>query len=391
MSTANSTPTSTGHDSSQNDTHVATLHSGSAAVCEPVYPNQQAVLSTLQSLDSLYAVICAHSGRVLFASNKLHELFPQIEQSENWLDAIAGETALINASKAFQRSGKETHSVELKLGSANRRVSMKRVNADNYLVDIGQERALAKNLHEYMEARDSLFSTSRTISVSEMATTLAHELNTPIGTITNILRVIQKRLAQPDTPADVIEIALTRALEQAQFTQSVINRIRDFTQSRRPSYRHLDIRQQISEAVALLDWLLSSNDCSIETNIPEYPIVVDGDPTMLQQVLINLMRNAVDAMAKQSQQRHICINAETVGNRVRIAITDNGMGLEAGEDTLFVPFATTKSNGMGVGLNICRSFVELHQGRLWLSPNETGGCTSFIELPIVENVQNEFS
>ena len=123
--------------------------------------------------------------------------------------------------------------------------------------------------------------------------------------------------------------------------------------------------------------------CIRDRDCPEEPLYISGDSTMLQQVLINLIRNAVDAMHSQSiERRNIVISASLQDEKVTISIADTGHGLSDNGDKLFVPFATSKSNGMGVGLNICRSFIELHQGRLWLSPNETEGCTCYVELPV---------
>lgn len=272
------------------------------------------------------------------------------------------------------------------LHDAKYRVSFRKVDKIQITVLVRPENTVADNLHEYMQARDNLFSTSRTISVSEMATTLAHEINTPIGTISNILRGVKIRLKKPDACLETIDEALDSALEQTQFSQNIINRIRDFTQARRPESTILDIRQLLHEAVKLLDWLLSHHSCKVTMQLSDRPIYVSGDATMLQQVVTNLIRNAVDAMHDQrADQRTITISAKRVKDQVTVSIADTGQGLTQSANELFVPFASSKSGGMGVGLNICRSFIELHQGRLWLSPNESEGCTCFVELPLVAN------
>jgi len=119
--------------------------------------------------------------------------------------------------------------------------------------------------------------------------------------------------------------------------------------------------------------------------------IVNGDATMLQQVFTNLIRNAVEAMRDmQPEDRHLDIHVHLQERNVQVEIADKGHGLtQETQDNLFVPFVTQKTQGMGVGLNICRSFVELHQGRLWLAPNDMSGCTSFVLLPLHIPVNNK--
>lgn len=361
------------------DPHLSTAQS-------PVH--MEDLLGAVESLNELFVVVCLKSMSVLSVSRNTAEQFPQFKTGMQWSALAASEPALLELTEPFFTSDARELVADVSIANVNTQVALKRCtgprsNSDYCLLVFQREHDLLRNLHQYMEERDSLFSTSRTISVSEMATTLAHELNTPIGTISNILRGVQMRLGDADISAEQLENALSRALEQTRFTQSVISRIRDFTQARRPKYRVLDMREQVTGAVSLLDWLLKQSRCKVEFLFPEKAVHVFGDATMLQQVLINLIRNAVDAMEGQSTSgRAIRIAVEAENEKVRIAVEDNGQGLEGNADNLFVPFATDKSTGMGVGLNICRSFVELHQGRLWLTPNESKGCTSYVELPL---------
>jgi len=142
----------------------------------------------------------------------------------------------------------------------------------------------------------------------------------------------------------------------------------------------------LRQSVELLDWVVHRAGVCVSFNPPVQPIMVNGDPTMLQQVLTNLIRNAIDSMRDiNTSQRKLSLSVLLKGGDAQIEIADTGHGLsESAERNLFVPFVTQKSQGMGVGLNICRSFVELHQGRLWLAQNDSGGCTSFVALPVIE-------
>jgi signal transduction histidine kinase len=114
---------------------------------------------------------------------------------------------------------------------------------------------------------------------------------------------------------------------------------------------------------------------------------VAGDGVMLQQVLVNLLRNALDAMIDTpAGQRRLAIASRLDdAGQVEIAIADSGSGIDAdAASQLFMPFFSTKPTGMGIGLNICRSLIELHQGRLWYTPNDGGGCTFHIALPLAQ-------
>ena len=239
-----------------------------------------------------------------------------------------------------------------------------------------------KPLHQYLESREGLFSTSSTISVSEMATTLAHEINQPVGTITNLIRGLQARLGGQSLSTEQLTQALDQILEQALFTGSVISRIRDFTHARRPSFLPINAHVLLSDAVSLLDWMIKTNGCVVHWELGADKPMFDGDEVMLQQVVINIVRNAIEAMHEvPACKREICIASHIVRDRLRLTVTDVGHG-PADEQRLFLPFVTDKPGGMGVGLNICRSFMELHQGRLWLAPGSDGGCTVTVELPL---------
>ena len=245
----------------------------------------------------------------------------------------------------------------------------------------------------HLEDRERLLFTSRSVAVGEMATTLAHGLNQPLGAVTNVLRGLKARLAgamaRPD-PAALAHLAqgVQLALDQVQYAARIIGRIRDYTQSRQPRRERVDLAALLANSLALLDWELGRHGVQLDVDLqadattPELAVV--GDGVMLQQVLVNLLRNAIDAMVDTpAGQRRLSIGSRVDAGQVEIAIADTGSGI--GEDAasqLFTPFFSTKPTGMGIGLNICRSLIELHQGRLWFSPNSDRGCTFHIALPL---------
>ncbi len=251
-------------------------------------------------------------------------------------------------------------------------------------------------IRRHLEDRERLMYTSRTLSVTEMASTLAHELNQPLGTVINVLLGLKARLvaAGGGSAAALDAAALARgvglALDQAQFAAAIVSRIRNYTHARQPRGEALDLAQVVQESVALLDWEIDRAAIVLRVDLAAGCAVI-GDRLMLQQVVVNLMRNALDAMRDAPPARRLLqlrLGVQPGGRDALLAIRDSGCGLPPdAEQRLFVPFQSTKPNGMGIGLSICRSLVELHQGRLWFSRNDADGdgggpgCTFHVALP----------
>ncbi|MGL4807311.1 MAG: sensor histidine kinase [Giesbergeria sp.] len=153
----------------------------------------------------------------------------------------------------------------------------------------------------------------------------------------------------------------------------------------------MDLLALLYSSLTLLDWDLARHGVRVSLDVQALSTQggapVAGDGVMLQQVLVNLLRNAIDAMADSPPgERRLSVSSrvDDAGEHLEITIADTGCGI--GEDAagqLFMPFFTTKPTGMGVGLNICRSLIELHQGRLWFTHNEERGCTFHVALPLV--------
>ena len=250
-------------------------------------------------------------------------------------------------------------------------------------------------LQRHLRDRERLLFTSRSVSVGEMASTLAHEINQPIGTIANVLRGVGARLARLAVPAheqaalEDLRHGLKLALDQAQFAGRIVGRIREYTPTRQPRRERLDLRALAAECVSLLDWEFARDGVPVQTDMP-LEAWVEGDALMLQQVIVNLMRNALEAQREApGPQARVLLRLQRVPglagvpDEVQLDIVDHGCGIpEDGEHRLFVPFESSKPDGMGIGLKICRSFVELHQGRLWFTRHAAPdtGCSFHIAL-----------
>ncbi|MCJ2025958.1 PAS domain S-box protein [Methylobacterium sp. J-067] len=224
---------------------------------------------------------------------------------------------------------------------------------------------------------------SRLSEMGEMASTLAHELNQPLGAIANYTEGCRRLLERPDVAsiARTIE-ALDKTAKQALRAGQIIRRLREFIARGETEKKFEPVACLVEEARALA--LVGAGEQGISARIILDPSAdtVLADRVQVQQVLINLMRNAREAM-QQSDRRELTIEARPIGpGFAEIAVSDTGPGIAAEvADRLFLPFVTTKQTGMGVGLSICRTIVEAHGGRLTVERNAQGGATFRLTLP----------
>jgi two-component system sensor kinase FixL len=224
---------------------------------------------------------------------------------------------------------------------------------------------------------------SRLSAMGEMASALAHELNQPLAAISNYMKGSRRLLASsPDPNAAKIETALDRAAEQAIRAGQIIRRLRDFVLRGESERRVESVAKLVEEAAALA--LVGSREQGLQLRFALDPACdrVAADRVQIQQVLVNLLRNAMEAMA-ESPRRELAVSSRPVADGlVEIAVADTGQGLpEAVRAKLFQPFFTTKEAGMGVGLSISRTIVEAHGGKLSAEANPAGGATFRLTLP----------
>jgi two-component system sensor kinase FixL len=242
------------------------------------------------------------------------------------------------------------------------------------------------------ELQSELVHVSRLTAMGEMASALAHELNQPLAAISNYMRGSRKLLAgstDPNTPK--IESALDRAAEQAIRAGQIIRRLRDFVARGESEKRVESLSKLIEEAGAL--GLAGSREQNVQLRFSLDPgaDLVLADRVQIQQVLVNLFRNALDAMTR-SERRELAVTNRRIGDDlIEIAVSDTGTGFQNDVmPNLFKTFFTTKDTGMGVGLSISRSIVEAHGGRMWAENNDAGGATFRLTLPAASQDNREF-
>jgi two-component system sensor kinase FixL len=228
------------------------------------------------------------------------------------------------------------------------------------------------------ELQAELIHMSRFTALGEMASTLAHEINQPLTAITNYLKGCRRLLEQsPDERAPMLRNAVEKAAEQALRAGQVIRHLREFV-ARGESERHLEhLPKLIQEASALA--LVGAKERGVRVGYrfdPAAELVV-ADRIPIQQVLLNLIRNAIEAMEDAPRRELLVSTVAKDEGMVEIGVADTGPGLAPDvAEQLFQPFITTKKHGMGVGLSICRTIVEAHGGKIW-AESQPGQGTAF--------------
>jgi len=236
------------------------------------------------------------------------------------------------------------------------------------------------------ELQAELVHVSRLTAMGEMASALAHELNQPLSAISNYMKGSRRLLAgSSDANALKIESALDRAAEQAIRAGDIIRRLRNFVAREASEKRVESLSKMIEEAGALGLTGAREQGVSLRFNLDPSCDLVLADRVQIQQVLVNLFRNALEAMAASAQRELIASNTRAADDMIEIAVSDTGSGFAGDALTnLFQPFFTTKETGMGVGLSISRTIIETHGGRLWAETNRSGGATFRFTLPAAQ-------
>lgn len=231
---------------------------------------------------------------------------------------------------------------------------------------------------------------ARLVTMGEMASTLAHELNQPLAAIASYAAGCRNRLAMGDAGPE-LEDALGKLHLQAQRAGQILRRIRDFVRARDPHFEAVDPAALVTDTLAFIAGEAQRQGVGVETEIADTLPPLHADPILLQQVLLNLIRNGFEAMAAQpATARRMVVRVTAPADQVVFSIADTGPGIAPDRaETLFTPFVTAKPEGMGIGLNICRTIVERHRGRLSFTANlgqaaiagAAGGTVFTVALP----------
>jgi two-component system sensor kinase FixL len=225
------------------------------------------------------------------------------------------------------------------------------------------------------ELQSELVHISRLTAMGEMASTLAHELNQPLSAIANYLKGSRRLLEQsPDERAVVVREAMDNAAEQAMRAGQIIRRLRDFVARGETERRVESMSKLVQEASALALVGIKEKGIHVRFQLSPTSDLALADKIQIQQVLLNLIRNAIESMQDASRRELLISTEPAEDDMLLISVSDTGTGIAPEiASQLFQPFVTTKRQGMGVGLSISRTIIEAHGGQIWVEPNPGGG------------------
>ncbi len=239
---------------------------------------------------------------------------------------------------------------------------------------------------EVHQTRERLAQIGRLSTLGEMAASLAHELNQPLTAIATYTQACQRLIQSGQSDDEEILETLKKCHAQAQRAGDVIRRLRQFVRKRELGREEVSIEDVIHDLAALAEVDARNNGIPLTIDIAKGLPKISVDAVQIQQVILNLIRNGIDAMVNMGRYgKGILVSVSKFEDvQVRIAVTDHGIGItKEAEDNIFQPFFTTKSSGMGLGLAICRSIIESHGGVLSFTKNPSGGTTFYFTLPTI--------
>jgi len=248
------------------------------------------------------------------------------------------------------------------------------------ILDITERKRMEERERRQVE---TLAHNARLTMLGEVASTLAHELNQPLTAIASYNAGITNSLSKLGVQDELVLGALQRLGQQAQHAGRIVARIREFLTRREPRHERCDLHEVILAALELLTRDCQRRGVTLDVHLaPGVPAVL-ADAVLIEQVVINLVRNAADALQAREAGRRITVSSRVAGDFVRVDVRDNGPGLAGLRvEQLCAPFYSTKADGMGMGLAICRSIVEAHQGVLDASDAPNGGALFSFSLPL---------
>ncbi len=329
----------------------------------------------LESLEAAVSVVVRDEdgtlAGLLFANREYQRLFGDSAEGHRRLSArLLGAAAELHAGEALDEDTGRWFDVRLR--------DIRWVDGRAAELQIATDITLRKETEEIVrQQQEKVQFTSRLMTMGEMASSLAHELNQPLTAINNYSQGVLNRLQKGPLPSEELLPALEKTSSQAQRAGKIIRRIREFVKRSEPRRRSALAARVIEDAIGFAEIEAAKKRIAIVATVDPALPPLYADPILIEQVLLNLLKNAVDAM-DHALIRRIDVTAGFAAEPglAEIAVIDRGSGIpEEHLANLFTPFFSTKSEGMGMGLNICRSIIEFHQGRFRVerNPEPTGG------------------
>lgn len=338
--------------------------------------------TVLESLDAAVSVVAPADGELLFANRSYLERFGTAADGHQRLHEMLRQR---DTGEVFDPATERWFDVRTRTIAwpAQRQPP---AGTGGARLQIASDITLRKTAEELArQQQEKVHFAARLTTLGEMASSLAHELNQPLAAITNYSEGALARLRSGKLPAAELEAALAKLAQQAQRAAGIIRRIREFVKRSEPRRRPTPAARIVEDAIAFAQIEADKKNIAIFARIDPALPPLDVDPILIEQVLLNLLKNALDSMQRAAVPR---IDVEVVradDGEAEVRVIDRGTGIAPEHlPHLFQPFFSTKADGMGMGLSICRSIVEFHHGRMQIEPNPepTGGAVVRFTLPL---------
>jgi two-component system, LuxR family, sensor kinase FixL len=303
---------------------------------------------------------------------------PYREQHDSYIARYlaTGERRIVGVSRVVvgQRKDGSTFPIELAVGEV---AAGEQTLFTGFIRDLTERQERERRLHE---VQAELIHMSRLSELGQMVSALAHEVNQPLTAIHNYLQAGRHLCASGEI--DKAQALLGKAIEQSERASAIISRLREFVRKGEASRQRESLPKLIEEASALALVGPNARGVQLTLRLDSRAAWVAVDKVQIQQVLVNLVRNAVEATAESSRRAIVVVTEAAEDGMVWISVADSGPGLAPEvKARLFQPFVTTKADGIGVGLSICRSIVEAHGGRMTAADSPEGGALFRFTVP----------
>jgi len=306
--------------------------------------------------------------------------FPALEQALT--EAVSTKSPFGREYRIVHRSGSIVHVAavgQFDLGPTGD------VELEGIITDITDRKAAERAL---TDARIELARAVRLASLGELAGSIVHEINQPLTGIIMSAEACLRWLARDPAESGEARKSATRVIEQGRRASDVVAGLRSLVRDTKLRFTEVQINDAIDEILLLLNRDIERAGVTLRTELDRSRPVVEGDRVQLQQVVHNLVRNAIDAMtAANGRPRVLTVSSKVADGHVSVEVADTGIGIASpSKERLFDPLYTTKGEGLGLGLSICRRIIAVHGGRLWAEENTTHGATFTFTLPLRRSV-----
>jgi C4-dicarboxylate-specific signal transduction histidine kinase len=250
----------------------------------------------------------------------------------------------------------------------------------SFIVDLTEQRRTTEALRDM---QSQLQHANRIATIGQLTSSIAHEVNQPISGIVTNANAVLRMLTRSEPPMEAMAKAVGRILRDGTRAGDIVDRLRNLIKKAPPRHACLEINPVIDEVIDIIRGEAAKTCVSVQTALGGELPRIRGDRVELQQVILNLIINAIEAMSGDGQDRELrIVSGKTEAGYVFVSVRDSGPGLApAAFELVFEPFHTTKPGGLGLGLSICRSIIEAHGGRLWAGANSPRGAVFQFELP----------